>query len=156
MWYFTDEALRDFWQWTPEQQRWFSQTVKPYADQLLEKEPDYRDWVIDATRRHYGAPDDGAVSEQEALRISREAFLKAEAARGPAEPYPDVMRTYDVSDPGRPLWRVIQRADQRLGQGDGQVMRFAMRAYVIDALTGEILGEENIGDRQVSSPSRWL
>lgn len=156
MWYFTDEALRDFWQWTPEQQRWFSQTVKPYADQLLEKEPDYRDWVIDATRRHYGAPDDGAVSEQEALRISREAFLKAEAARGPAEPYPDVMRTYDVSDPGRPLWRVIQRADQRLGQGDGQVMRFAMRAYVIDALTGEILGEENIGDRQVSSLSRWL
>ncbi len=154
--YFMDQAGLDYWYWPPEQQQWFNQIVEPYADQVRAAEPDYYDWVMDATRRSHGAPDDKAISLEKALRISREAFIKAEQGHGQMELYNEIARTYDITNPDKPLWRVMQAADQVATQKGKTLRRFAMRADVIAAYTGQNIHEENIGDRPIKSLANWL
>ncbi len=124
-----------------EEQRDFTDTLRPIIEEHMAANPNYSDPLgLFIVSHRYGLPGDGAIAQEEAVRIAREALtgpLGMDAKK--AAIFTSASVHYDVTIPDAPLWKVILRPASQAAAEKAQVSLWQRRRVVINALTGEIV-----------------
>ena len=146
-----------FWNWTVEEKAAWSQAARPMVQQYLSEHPalsqyledilanryEQREWplMIAVTQYLYGVPDDAALSQERAFEIAREAALERGAKQESVDESKGHTFYYDVTDPERPVWKVLVSTMFPDGDTTHPHDPTAPWGYfaVIDAHTGEVL-----------------
>jgi len=145
-----DEQYVPFEDWDLNAKAAYSQTVKPRIDAFLAAHGEDLAYYLDAekdnwytitacyiatTRHAYGLPDEGALAEEDAFRLACAAL--SDAYDVPREIIENGKKSvyYDVTSPGRPLWKFC--VDVR-NAGLGEDAPWAVFA-ALDARTGEVI-----------------
>lgn len=146
-----------FWSWTIEEKAAWSQAARPIVQQYLSEHPEFsqyledilanryeqRDWplLITVTQYLYGVPDSAAIAQERAFDIAREAALERGAKRESVDESKGHTFYYDVTDPDRPVWKVLVSTMFPDGDTTHPHDPTAPWGYfaVIDAHTGELL-----------------
>ncbi len=154
----TNQQGQYIWNWSLAERAAWSQVARPVVHRYLADHPDFAqyledvlalrygrssDWpnLISLTQHAYGTPDDQAISQEKAFERARAVALE----RGANQRYVDDNKShtffYDVTDPARPLWKVL--VSLSFGDGDAAhpYIATAPLGYfvVMDAHTGEVI-----------------
>ena len=122
--------------WSVEHKAAFGALFKPLADAELQKDPDYYDQAVEATRRVYGVPGKKDIALPDAETLARRA---GEKALGRADGDLDAWTadaSFDVSDPDAPVWRFLFHA---AASGASPFSCFVS----LDARTGAVLAADD-------------
>lgn len=146
-----------FWGWTVGEKAAWSQIARPivqgyvtahaefaqYLEDVLANRYEKNYWpnLISLTQYAYGVKDAASISQAKAFEIAREIALERGAQQAYVDDSAGHVFYYDVTDPDRPLWKVL--ISTLFGAGDAEHPYDATAAWgyfvVIDAHTGETL-----------------
>lgn len=132
----------DFRYYSVEEKAEFSKTVKPIVDAYVETHPyypNYKTLLYQATRRVYGVPGEGDLLQEDALCIARKRIL-AMGARKETMESRRVVYTFDVTQPEKPLWKVMIYHVSFDGIAeDAPQTDYLTYQVIVNARTGEVL-----------------
>lgn len=132
---------RAFEDWPLEAQQDFTETVRPVIEQRMAADLNYSDALgLFIVSHRYGVPGEGAIAQEEAIRIAQEALtgtMGMDAKK--AAIFTNASVLYDVTDPDAPLWKVILSPASQAAAREAQVSLWQRRRVVINALTSEVV-----------------
>ena len=154
----TNQQNQYIWSWSLEERAAWSQVARPIVHAYLAEHPEFVRYLedllanryaqssrwpnlISLTQYAYGTPDVSAISQEKAFDIARGVALERGAQQRYVDDNQHHMFFYDVTDPGRPLWKVL--VNLAFGDGDAEHPHnpTAPSGYfvVMDAYTGEVV-----------------
>lgn len=130
-----------FEDWPLEAQQEFTDMMRPIIEQRMAADPNYRDVLgLFIVSHRYGVPSEGAISQEEAIRIAQEALTGSMGMDAKqAAVFTRVSVLYDITDPDAPLWKIILSPASQTAAEEAGVSLWQRRRVVIDALTSEIV-----------------
>lgn len=130
-----------FEDWSLEDQRDFTDTLRPIIEERMAADPNYSDALgLFIASHRYGVPGEGAISQEEAVRIAQEALtsqLGMDAKEAAVFTRASVL--YDVTNPDAPLWKIILSPASQSAVEEAQMSLWQRRRVEIHALTGEVV-----------------
>jgi flagellar basal body-associated protein FliL len=160
------------WSWSLEERATWSRVARPIVHRYLSEHPDFVQYLenllahryaqsshwpnlISLTQYAYGTPDASAISQDKAFDIARGVALERGAQQRYVDDNEHHVFYYDVTDPARPLWKVL--VNVLFGDGDVEhpYSPTAPHGYfvVMDARTGEVL---RVVERTVNTDIREI
>lgn len=130
-----------FEDWPLEAQRDFTDTVRPVIEQRMAANPNYSDALgLFIVSHRYGVPGEGAIAQEEAIRIAQEALTGTMGMDAKeAAIFTKASVLYDVTDPAAPLWKVILSPASQAVAEEAGVSFWQRRRVVISAMTSEVV-----------------
>ena len=132
----------DFLGMTLEEKVAFSEEWNPRVEAYIKENPyypNYNGMFYQVTRHTYGVPDDDVLSQDEASRIAQETLLEL-GARSETMGNRRKVFTYDITDPEKPIWKVLvyhvsfELMPDDASKEDGQSYQ-----VIIDAKSGQVI-----------------
>lgn len=99
----------DFRNMSIEEKAMFSEMWNPIVNEYMSSHPYYPNYnglMYQATRRVYGIPGEGDMTQEEATQIAKNEILRLGASPTTIMNR-RILYTYDVTDPLNPLWKVL-------------------------------------------------
>lgn len=127
--------------WPLEDQRDFTDAVRPVIEQRMAADPNYSDVLgLFIVSHRYGVPGEGAIAQEEAVRIAQETLTGAMGMDAKeAAIFTSWDALYDVTDPDAPLWKIILSPASQSAAEEARVSLWQRRRVVINALTSEVV-----------------
>ncbi len=154
----TNQQDQYIWDWSLEERAAWSKVARPIVHKYLADHPEFAryledllarryaqssDWpnLVSLTQYAYGVPDEAALPREKAYEIARASALAQGANKRYVDDNKRHMFFYDVTDPERPVWKVL--VSQSFGDGDKAHPYIPTQPsgyfVVVDARTGEVL-----------------
>lgn len=137
----------DFWPLSVEDKAAFYRQWKPIVEEYLKKNPYYaarNDGFFLATRREYGIPAEGNVTQKEATEIALNTIVTLGADPNSLSER-EIEYVFDVTDPMQPEWRLFinfamqSSASIKEAKGTDFVRFLSPFRVVLNGQTGEVI-----------------
>ena len=160
-----------FWGWTLEEKAAWSRAARPIVQRYLAEHGEFAQYLEDVmanryaqngwpnlislTQYAYGVVDDASISREQAFETARGAALERGAKQAYVDDSTGHVFYFDVTDPNRPLWKVLISTLFRADDTEHPYDAMAPWGYfvVMDAHMGEIL---RITERTVNTGIREI
>ncbi|NLA82786.1 MAG: hypothetical protein GX849_08195 [Clostridiaceae bacterium] len=147
------------WHWSLQERAAWSQVARPIVHQYLSGHLEFAQYLedllanryaqsssgwpylISLTQYAYGVPDEVSISQDKAFATARDVAIEMGASQKYIDENQSHVFYYDVTDPARPLWKVL--IHMLFGDGDPEHPWDSTKPIgyfvVLDARTGEVL-----------------